>query len=350
MVGVNKSIVIYLFGEINYGVIIMASTSKRSMYFDNAKFILIFLVVFGHLISPLKEQDGILFTLYKVIFLFHMPAFIFITGYFSKGYQKKGYLLKTVRKVLLPYIIFQMIYSIYYYLNGQETVLEFDFLHPHWSLWFLLSLFGWNLLLYLFARLKWVGLLVAIVLGIAIGYVDNAGSYLSLSRTFVFFPYFLLGFLLNGDQLKKAIRSKYSRPIGLLLMIGTLVFFGFNFPHRAVPWLLGDTSYANMGNEELTDGLLRGLQYLLTLVVVFGFLALIPSKQFKVSVIGERTLYIYLFHGFIIKSLQVVVPDKSFISISGNYLLLIVLSFVICLILGSYLTKKYTRPLVELKV
>jgi fucose 4-O-acetylase-like acetyltransferase len=328
----------------------MASTSKRSKYFDNAKFILIFLVVFGHLISPLKEQDGILFTLYTVIFLFHMPAFILISGYFAKGYKKKGYFLKSIKKILLPYFIFQIIYSIYYFLNGQENSLDFDFLHPHWSLWFLLSLFFWNLLLYIFARLKWVGFLIAIVLGVAIGFVDHAGSFLSLSRTFVFFPYFLLGFLLNGNQLKKVIRARYSLSVGIVVIIGTYVFFGFNFPEDAVPWLLGDTSYENMGGEELADGLIRGLQYGLTLIVVFGFLALIPSNQFKVTKIGERTLYVYLLHGFIIKSLQLVLPNESMISISGNYFLLFGLSFMICIILGSYLIKKFTQPLVEFKV
>jgi fucose 4-O-acetylase-like acetyltransferase len=328
----------------------MASASKRSKYFDNAKFILIFLVVFGHLISPLKEHDGILFTLYTVIFLFHMPAFILISGYFAKGYKKKGYFIKSIKKILLPYFIFQMIYSIYYYLNGQENNIEFDFLHPHWSLWFLMSLFFWNLLLYLFARLRWRGFFIAIVLGIAIGFVDHAGSFLSLSRTFVFFPYFLLGFLLNGDQLKKVIRARYSLPVGIIIIIGTFIFFGFSFPQDAVPWLLGDTSYANMGGKELVDGLLRGLQYGLTLIVVFGFLALIPSNQFKVTKIGERTLYVYLLHGFIIKSLQEILPNKSIISISGNYLLLFVLSFMICIVLGSYLIKKYTQPLVEFKV
>lgn len=328
----------------------MASTSKRSKFFDNAKFILIFLVVFGHLISPLKEEDGILFTLYTVIFLFHMPAFILISGYFAKGYKKKGYFIKSIKKILLPYFIFQIIYSIFYFLNGQENRIDFDFLHPHWSLWFLLSLFFWNVLLYLFARLKWIGFFISIVLGIAIGFVDHAGSFLSLSRTFVFFPYFLLGFLLNGDQLKKIIRARYSLPVGIVMIVGTYVFFGFSFPQDALPWLLGDTSYANMGGEELADGLTRVLQYGLTLIVVFGFLALIPSNQFKVTQIGERTLYIYLFHGFIIKSLQVVLPNESIISISGNYLLLLVLSLMICIILGSYLIKKYTRPLVELKV
>ncbi|MFK9092859.1 acyltransferase family protein [Bacillus salipaludis] len=328
----------------------MALTSKRSKFFDNAKFILIFLVVFGHLISPLKEQDGILFTLYTFIFLFHMPAFILISGYFAKGYKKKGYLKKSVKKILVPYLIFQIIYSIYYYVIGQENRLNFDLLHPHWTLWFLLSLFFWNLLLYAFARMKWIGFAAAIIMGIVIGYVDNVGSFLSLSRTIVFFPYFLLGFLLNGNQLKRVIRSKFSLPAGMVIIMATWLFIGLGFPKDAVPWLLADTSYENMGGMEWTDGLIRALQYGLTLMVVFGFLALIPSTQYKLTKIGERTLYVYLLHGFIIKSLQAIVPDESLPFISGNYLLLILLSFIICLILGSYFIKKYTRPLVELKV
>ncbi|QCJ43042.1 acyltransferase [Bacillus sp. S3] len=328
----------------------MAVTSKRSKYFDNAKFILIFLVVFGHLISPLKEQDGILFTLYTVIFLFHMPAFIFISGYFAKGFRKKGYITKTIKRILIPYFIFQIIYSIFYFLIGKEERLTFDFLHPHWTLWFLLSFFFWILLLFVFARLSWIGFALALVLGIVIGYVDNVGSFLSLSRTFVFFPYFLLGYLLNGNQLKQVVRGKYSLPAGMVIMIATMLFFGSSFPKDAVPWLLGDTSYENMGGVDWFDGFIRAFQYGVTLIVVFGFLALIPSTQYKLTKIGERTLYVYLFHGFIIKLLQAVLPDESLPFISGNYLLLIVLSFIICITLGSYVIKKYTRPLVELEV
>ncbi|MEH6996375.1 acyltransferase family protein [Neobacillus drentensis] len=324
----------------------MASTTSRSKYFDNAKFILIFLVVFGHMISPYKDQDKVLFTLYTVIFLFHMPAFILISGYFAKGYRNKGYLLKSVQKILIPYFIFQIIYSVVYFLVGKEKTLEFDLFQPHWSLWFLLSLFFWNLLLYVFARLKWAGLLVAVLLGIAIGYFEHSGSFMSISRTFVFFPYFLLGFLLNGDHLKRIIGAKYAVPAGVVIIITTFLFFGLSFPENAVPWLLGDTSYENMGGMQLTDGLLRGLQYVLTLIVVFGFLPLIPSNQYRITKIGERTLYVYLFHGFIIKAIQSILPD----AISENYLFLIAFSFMVCIVLGSYMIKKYTQPLVELKI
>lgn len=324
----------------------MASDTNRSKFFDNAKFILIFLVVFGHMISPLKEHDKILFTLYTVIYLFHMPAFIFISGYFAKSFRKKGYLLKSFQKILLPYFLFQIIYSVVYYLIGKEETIEFDFLQPHWSLWFLLSLFFWNLMLYVFARLKWKGFFIAVILGIGIGYVDQVGSFLSLSRTFVFFPYFLLGYLFNGPLLKNIIRTKFSVPVGILILSMTLIIFGLDLSKESVAWLLGDESYQTMGGEQLTDGLWRGIQYMCTILVIFGFFSLIPSNQYKITKIGERTLYVYLLHGFIIKTIQSVLPDVFL----ENYFFLLMISLIVCLTLGSFLIKKYTQPLIELKL
>lgn len=331
-------------------VIGLASVASRNQYFDNAKFILIFLVVFGHVISPLKGKDHILFTLYTVIFLFHMPAFILISGYFAKGYRKKGYLLKMIKKVLLPYLIFQIIYSLFYYWNGHDNSFKFDLLQPHWTLWFLLSAFCWNVFLYLFARLRWLGFLIAVLLGIGIGYVDHAGSFLSISRTFVFFPYFLLGFLLQPEHISRLIKWRYSVTIGVIVMLVTFIYFGNEFPKDAVKWLLADTSYAGMGGEDLIDGFIRALQYSGTLLVVFSFMTLVPTTKFKLTSIGQRTLYVYLFHGFIIKTAETIIPDETLSVISNQYLLLIAFSLVICLILGSYAIRKYTKPLVELKL
>ena len=87
-----------------------------------------------------------------------------------------------------------------------------------------------------------------------------------------------------------------------------------------------------------------------TLLVIFGFLALIPSNQYKVTAIGQRTLYVYLFHGFIIKTVDTIVPEKFLSFVSTHYLLLICFSLAICIFLGSYLIKKYTSPIVELRL
>lgn len=332
------------------GINLDSLSPKRIFYFDNAKFILIFLVVLGHVISPLKEHDNLLLSLYSIIFLFHMPAFIFISGYFSKGYNKKGYLLKMIKKILLPYFIFQSIYSVFYYWNGQVADLQFDLFQPHWTLWFLISLFWWNLFLHIFAKLKWIGLVIATIIGILIGYMDNIGSFLSLSRTFVFFPYFLLGYLLDLKHLKWIKKVKFSPVIGMTILLITMLLFGLFFPKDAIPWLLGDTSYANMGVKEHIDGLKRLAQYLVTLIVVYGFLAIVPSKNFKFTIIGKRTLYIYLLHGFIIKTIQAFISDDTLSTISDQYLTLISFSFGLCILLGSYFIKKYTRPLIELTI
>lgn len=63
--------------------------SKRIDYWDNMKAVLIFLVVLGHVILPVRENNDVLSVLFYTIYLFHMPAFVFVAGFFSKNYVKK---------------------------------------------------------------------------------------------------------------------------------------------------------------------------------------------------------------------------------------------------------------------
>ena len=57
---------------------------QREYLFDNYKVLLIILVVIGHFIEPCYDQNSFLYELKWGIVAFHMPAFIFISGYFSK--------------------------------------------------------------------------------------------------------------------------------------------------------------------------------------------------------------------------------------------------------------------------
>src|SRR5699024_10159259 len=130
---------------------------ERNAYFDNAKVILIFLVVFGHLIQPFISASSelntlylciytfhmpafiffVLFmfghfiqpfisaslelnTLYLWIYTFHMPAFIFLAGFFAKGSGNKEYIINLAKKLLIPYILFQLLYTGYYFFIGKE--------------------------------------------------------------------------------------------------------------------------------------------------------------------------------------------------------------------------------------
>ena len=57
---------------------------KRVKFWDNIKGILIVLVVFGHFLYEFRSNLT-LELVTKVIYLFHMPAFVFLSGYFSKS-------------------------------------------------------------------------------------------------------------------------------------------------------------------------------------------------------------------------------------------------------------------------
>ena len=98
----------------------MTAIKDRDYFFDNARAILIFLVVLGHLLQPYTSEDKFLQALYLLIYSFHMPTFLFISGYFAKNLDKPNYLEKIAKKLLLPYVIFFAFFSLYYYFTGFE--------------------------------------------------------------------------------------------------------------------------------------------------------------------------------------------------------------------------------------
>ena len=83
---------------------------------DNIKVVLIFLVVFNHLIAfQLVKVDMVVRYVWYGITIFHMPAFIFISGYLSKKPQD---VLKNVKNLLIPYILG---YSLTWYAGPAEA-------------------------------------------------------------------------------------------------------------------------------------------------------------------------------------------------------------------------------------
>src|SRR5690625_7801367 len=114
---------------------------KRLAYFDNAKLLLIFLVVFGHLIQPFTGDSKSVQTLYTWIYTFHMPAFIFLAGFFAKGSGNIQYIIKLAKRLIIPYLIFQVMYTGYYFYIGKCNWLTDHIFYTNCSLWCLFSLF-----------------------------------------------------------------------------------------------------------------------------------------------------------------------------------------------------------------
>jgi len=64
-----------------------ARATQRDACFDNAKYLAIVLVAMGHAWEPLRSGSRTVAALYTVVYAFHMPAFIIVSGYFSRGFD-----------------------------------------------------------------------------------------------------------------------------------------------------------------------------------------------------------------------------------------------------------------------
>jgi len=317
---------------------------KRDYYFDNAKFILIFLVVFGHLLRAFIEDNEIFYALYKAIYTFHMPAFIMIAGYFAKGSSDSKYLLTLVKKLLIPYVIFQIVYTGYYFLIDKKDWLIDSIFYPHWSLWFLFSLFCWHMLLILYKHVRpVVGIVIAIIIGVTIGYFDSIGHMFSLSRTFVFFPYFLIGYWISEQQMMALKRV----PIKIASLVVMTVFAVaiYYLPDVNTDWLLASKSYGALG-VEWGGSLFRFTVYMTSLLMAFSVLAWIPKRRFSFTKLGERTLYVYLLHGFIVQYLR----QEDIIQVTNifDFIGVIAITIIIVFLLSSKFFMTVTEPMIEL--
>lgn len=317
---------------------------KREAFFDNAKFILIFFVVFGHMIQPFTDTKAIE-VIYHFIYAFHMPAFILLSGFFAKGIGHFGYVWNLFRKLIIPYLIFQLLYSGYYYIIG-DTGWRTAWYEPHWALWFLLSLFCWHVLLVLFKKIPPIAsVIIALAIGVLIGYIGEIGHEFSLSRTFVFFPFFVLGYWLTKEQLLK-LKYPMMKWLGATI-IGLVIGVLSTAPAFSVNWLLGSFSYQDMG-QPIWGGMLRFMIYVLAIIVTCSVLAWVPSKTYSWTKLGKQTLYVYLLHGVFIQFFR----EAGWFKVDTIFdvLGLAILSMLIVLLLSSKMVFVSFQPFIEGKV
>lgn len=246
----------------------------RDPYFDNAKFILIVLVVIGHA-TPHIEGSVFMSLLGMAIYTFHMPLFAFISGYFAKDmiFSKRG--LQLVAKYLLIYLVYEMICGFIF-----VDLIGF-LLSPRTVAWYLLSLVTWYLLLPLFSRKAYL-IIPAFVLSLLIGDA-GFGYFLSLSRTFTFLPFFVAGY--HFGRLKLNIPNNNYLIIFIpIIAILLYRFYGINDFGR-----LFDALEARPVAHRL-------LHTAVVVVSGFCFMSIVPKGRTFFTPLGKSTLQIFLLH------------------------------------------------------
>ena len=269
------------------------NTKKRDYLFDNYKALLIALVVIGHFIELSYKDNEFLYALKWLVVSFHMPAFSFISGYFSKRALSLGILFQ---KLAIPYIIYEIIYYLVYtFIIHKPTGLYL--LYPKFSLWYIQALFFWRLLAPHIRKIPHY-MAISILAGLLAGCLDMPDNFLSIPRTLVFFPYFLAGSAFDRSLLVR-MRTLKNRMIACAGVAAFACFLAFDpFPRNLSPKIFyGRYNYDYLDQSIIEGVICRGICYGIGFAMTLAVALLMSGRRTFYSYIGTRTMAIYLFHG-----------------------------------------------------
>lgn len=303
----------------------------REYKYDNIRFVLIALVVLGHLI---EISNGIphRLLLYKFIYTFHMPAFIFLSGLMSSFHRER-----IVFKLLVPYIVMQCAYTLFLnWLTDSNT--EISFTTPYWILWYILALTVYTCLIPVYstgsARGAFSILSFSIVLALLAGYDNSIGYYLSLSRIIVFQPFFLLGFYCRKFHWLDKVRQLADLPFSVSMLSACAVFmiFWLYLYQSGVPdpVFSGSQPYSALGYGLRVRAAITAAAFSAIFLLMGVSEKYLDLKIPIMTTLGQNTLGIFLFHGFVVQLLHY----KPFVSVD-SVLSLILLDFGILLVFGN---------------
>ena len=329
----------------------------RHPYWDNARFAAVVLVIVGHATLKLIAASDVAYSLYLFVYLFQVPAFVLISGYFAKSKPPGVAQLKRLfTDILVPYVIFETLWSIIHWAAG--GTFKLDFTTAAWTLWFLVALCVWRVILPYLAILRYP-LAISIVLSVGAGYLSTLGNTLSLSRVFALLPFFVLGwkikqwnFAERWLNLRSAVVWRWrAGAIALFATLAVVSAVGIvEWRHLLLRrFLLYDESYSSIGYDQWWAGAIRLGFLALGVVCTLAFLALMPRGNTWFSAMGTRTMYIYLLHSLILYPIR----QSGLLDNTSSVWLLIgmlVLSLAIASLLGLPVVQQIFRPVIEPKL
>ena len=279
----------------------LAKPQIRVAKWDNTKFFLIICVLIGHSMSPTLIHNGdVMKWLEFCIYTFHMPLFIFIGGLFSKKtiFSTPFKYEKVISYLLLNLFMKLLNYTVTFAIKGKAS---FSLLSDNSVSWYIFATAIHIMIAHLLRNCKpWKVLTASIVVAILIGYVNEIGNTLVLSRIFVFFPFFYLGCILKPDDVLKVVNKPWVKicSAAFLVLLFTFFYLTIDTSYSLRALFTGNNPYYEFGGiKHLLGGVLRLGTTTISVLASFAVLSLIPNKRLPVITwSGSRTLTVYALH------------------------------------------------------
>ena len=264
----------------------------RNLHLDTLKGVLIILVILGHVIT---RVDGSHFSqrLYDFIYFFHMPLFVYISGFLTKKKPDMASFKKGLMGILIPFFIFQIIHMTIGAFQGKTVDLEY-FVIPRWTLWYLLSLAYWKTFIQFCADkvdrhpIAFMGISIALCL---LSGLIPAGKVLSIQRTFHFLPFFMFGYYSRQGFIRMPVINRWIA-LAISVIFASLLFTDI-FPSDTRALLFGSKDY------DFDRILAKAVIVACSAGMCISMFNLI-SESSVVARIGQQSQKIYLSHALLI--------------------------------------------------
>ncbi len=322
--------------------------APRDVRIDNAKGVLVTLVVVGHTVALLDERLAA--AIYAWLYGFHMPAFVLLAGLLS-GPPTERRTRRLLQSVAAPFLLFQVVHVLEVWaLRG--AVKPSYLLDPGWTLWFLVALVAWRLTVPLWLALRpWAAIVVAVALSMLGSLQPSLPGALSFDRVLGLLPCFVVGLLLRDWVRRRGGAfplDRLPRPrLVATLAVGAASVACWAFARSMPRGLLrhADT-FEQMRLDPVVGVGARTLVLVLACLVGIALVTAMPARTTWWTHVGVRSMYVYLLHApilFAARETGVLAGKVSTL----ETVLLVVAAGVLTLGLASGPVRSLTRWAVE---
>lgn len=320
------------------------TSPARDPWWDNTRFVSATLIVVLHTIGSIMSRHEPLAAYQVGTWAFRVPAFVVLAGVFSgAGPLGPRQLRNLLRSIVLPALIFSLLFSLESYALGAPFKLHV--VQLPWTLWFLMALFFWRLLLPLVVQLRHP-LLITTAVSLGVGYIDGFGLTFSASRVLVYLPLFYFGWRLGQGMLRDWFEARWSLPVAVTGLVASCAVGWWWHEDIQGTWLSMRHAYRADTPLGMEGAWLIRLAVLVSAAVLtLCLLRVMPRRRLPwISTLGSGGFTIYLLHPLVILPLR----EKGLIARADTYAelgALLVGAVVLAAVLGSPWVRRLVRPL-----
>lgn len=270
---------------------------------------LLITVVIGHFCQLYLDRNlaggGITKTIFCFIYSFHMPLFVFISGYFSKNLEKRR--KAAFEGLLIPYLLAQIVIGSIVLITDRNLNILRNPLFASYGTWYLIALYIWRTLMPELVKIKKL-MLFAVLAFFFTPFFWGMDNTLGLQRTVGFFCFFLMGYYCSEKDVLKLVRIPKALCIAVYLVELVVLYVAFDIigiPHEPVFTIF--THGLKITKELWQIPFVFG-GYVVTFILAIFNSILFINLFFRegdgkcISKIGEDTMPLYLTHLALIKN------------------------------------------------